>query len=310
MLSLLLPLTLRPASTIQCGTDDVTLCGVVTRLTGNQGLGQTLDVVLGTPLRIALILLVAVIVRRLVHRFIERLAVRVTAAHDGDTTAAQASRRALRARTLASVLQSVTVALVFVVATLMVLQELGYSVAPLLASAGVVGVALGFGSQSLVKDVVSGMFMIVEDQYGVGDMIDVGNDVSGVVEAVGLRVTRVRDVSGTVWFVRNGEILRVGNQSQGWSRAVVDVDVPLGTDVDRVERMLAQVAEQMRESPALAAALLDEPQVWGVESMSKDGLVIRVVVKTQPLQQWPVARELRRRISARFESEGINRATA
>ena len=149
------------------------------------------------------------------------------------------------------------------------------------------------------------MFMIVEDQYGVGDVIDAGNDVTGVVEGVGLRVTRVRDVTGTVWFVRNGEIQRIGNSSQGWSRAVVDVDVPLGTDVDRVEELLAEVAAQVRRSDGMAAALLDDPQVWGVESMTRDGLVIRVAVKTRPLQQWPVARELRRRINARLEAEGI-----
>lgn len=306
MLSLL---HLSPLSTTPCGTDDVTICGITVRLTGNKGLGRSLEVALGVPLRVVLILAVAVVARRLTHRFIVRLARRVTVA-DGagppaDGNGNHSPRRVLRARTLASVLQSVTTALVFVVATLMVLQELGLPIAPLLTSAGVVGVAVAFGAQSLVKDVVSGMFMIVEDQYGVGDVIDVGNDVSGVVEAVGLRVTRVRDVGGTVWIVRNGEILRVGNKSQGWSRAVVDVDLPPGVDVDRVEGILTEVAAQLRGSDELSATLLDDPQVWGVESMSRDNVVIRVVVKTQPLQQWAVARELRRLIITRLEADGI-----
>ena len=292
-----------PVATTPCTADDFTLCGLTYRATGNRALGRTLELVFGVPLRIILILLVAVVVRRLAHRFIDRLAERLTSS--GDDESNRSPRRALRALTLASVLQSVTTTLVFVVAVLMVLQELALPIAPLLTSAGVVGVALAFGAQTLVKDFISGMFMIVEDQYGVGDVIDVGNDVNGVVEAVGLRVTRVRDVHGTVWVVRNGEILRVGNKSQGWSRAVVDVDLPLGTDVDRVERMLEDVAQQLRENGTLAGALLDDPQVWGVESMDKDGLTIRVVVKTQPLQQWAIARELRRLISNRLDAENV-----
>jgi small conductance mechanosensitive channel len=287
-----------------CNPDDLTICGVTYNWTGNKGLGQTLEVLLGTPLHILIVIAIAVLARRALHRFIDRFTTRLTAGQ-GDGSAAHATRRALRARTIASVLQSVTTALVFVVAGLMVIQQIGYSVAPLLASAGVVGVALAFGSQSLVKDVVSGMFMIAEDQYGVGDVIDVGNGVSGVVETVGLRVTRVRDVNGTVWFVRNGEIQRIGNQSQGWSRAVVDVDVPRGVDIRRVERLMAEEGAEMRRDEAFATAMLDDPEVWGVESMTKEGLVIRLVVRTQPLQQWPVARELRRRITARFETEGI-----
>ena len=298
------PIALHQFATAACNRDDVTLCGLTVRVTGNRTLGRTLEVVLGVPLRVVLIVAVALLARRFLHRFIDRLAHRVTSSGE-ESNPNHSPRRGLRARTLASVLKSVTTTLVFVVAALMVLQELALPIAPLLTSAGVVGVALAFGAQSLVKDVVSGMFMIVEDQYGVGDVIDVGNDVSGVVEAVGLRVTRVRDVKGTVWVIRNGEILRVGNSSQGWSRAVVDVDLPPSVDVDRVEGILADVAGQLRASDELAPVLLEDPQVWGVETMTRDNLVIRVVVKTQPLQQWAVSRELRRLISTRLEAEGI-----
>jgi small conductance mechanosensitive channel len=218
------------------------------------------------------------------------------------------TRRQARARTLASVLRSVTTALITVIATLMVLQELDFSVAPLLASAGVVGVALGLGAQSLVRDVVAGMFMIVEDQYGVGDVVDVGS-ASGSVEAVGLRVTRLRDVNGTVWYVRNGEIMRVGNQSQGWSRAVLDVHVGYNEDIDRVEDVLLDTAQQVRVEPKFSAFILDDPEVWGVEELTSDAVVMRLVVTTLPTQQSTVARELRRRIKQRFDAEGIEMRT-
>jgi moderate conductance mechanosensitive channel len=181
-------------------------------------------------------------------------------------------------------------------------------VAPLLAGASIFGVALGFGAQSLVRDVVSGMFMIVEDQYGVGDVVDVGA-ASGSVEAVGLRITRLRDVNGTVWYVRNGEILRVGNQSQGWARAVLDVNVGYTEDIDRVQEILLETAQELRTDEQFAAFVIDEPEVWGVEALTVDGVVMRVVVKTQPLQQWVVARELRRRIKHRFDAEGIEMRT-
>ena len=301
---MLAPLSLTNPLADACAATDASFCGLFTRVTGNQDLARTLEVVLAPVLKLALIVLFAVLIRRWLHRLIDRTVSRVTAGDDG-SSAMLATRRALRARTLASVLQSVTTAIVFGVAALMALQEVGVPVAPLLASAGVLGVAVGFGAQSLVKDVLSGMFMIVEDQYGVGDVIDVGNGISGVVEAVGLRVTRLRDVNGTVWFVRNGEILRVGNESQGWSRAVVDIRIAPSTNVAHAQDVLAEEGSAMREDPRFSEAVLADPEVWGIESWDKDGLVIRVVVKTQPLQQWPVARELRRRVNARFEAEGI-----
>jgi len=181
-------------------------------------------------------------------------------------------------------------------------------VAPLLSIAGVFGVALGFGAQSLVRDVVSGMFMIVEDQYGVGDVVDVGA-ASGSVEAVGLRITRLRDVNGTVWYVRNGEILRVGNQSQGWARAVLDVNIGYNEDIDHAEEVLLETARRVQADERFRAFIVDEPEVWGVEALTTEGVVMRLVVKTQPLQQWVIARELRRRIKQRFDAEDIEMRT-
>ena len=141
--------------------------------------------------------------------------------------------------------------------------------APLIASAGILGVALGFGAQSLVKDFLSGIFMIFEDQYGVGDVIDAG-EASGTVEAVGLRVTRLRDVDGTVWYVRNGEIQRVGNMSQNWARTVLDVSVAYTEDLQRVRRVLQEVAHDLWYDDEYRGKIIEEPEVWGVQSLDPD----------------------------------------
>ena len=323
-----------------CTKTDVSVCGLVVRFTGNKTLGQVLDLILGTPLRLLLIIGFGVLVRRLLHRLIDRLSERIAAGAANSTPSPAAStgtgtggtiepgapgsagstspppvpnlllntRRQARSRTLAQVLRSITTIAVAVIVTLMALQELGFSVAPLLAGFSVFGVALGFGAQSLVRDVVSGMFMIVEDQYGVGDVVDVGA-ASGSVEAVGLRITRLRDVNGTVWYVRNGEILRVGNQSQGWARAVLDVNIGYTEDIDHAEAVLLETAQNLRTDERFAALVMDEPEVWGVEALTTDGVVMRVVMKTQPMQQWVVARELRRRIKMRLDAEGIEMRT-
>jgi moderate conductance mechanosensitive channel len=213
-------------------------------------------------------------------------------------------RRRQRTETLGSVLKSITSVVVFAVAVAMVLGELGFDLGPVLASAGILGVALGFGAQNLVKDYLNGMFMILEDQYGVGDAIDAG-EASGIVEAVGLRTTRLRSVDGTVWHIRNGEILRIGNMSQGWSRALLDISVAYNTDTDLATRVIKQVADGVWQDEELGKLVLEEPEVWGVENLGVDGMAIRLVVKTAPLEQWVVARELRRRIKTAFAEHGI-----
>ncbi len=205
---------------------------------------------------------------------------------------------------MGSLLKSIITGLIFTMVTIMVISELGYNVAPLIASAGVVGVALGFGAQSLVKDFLAGIFMIFEDQYGVGDVVDVG-EASGTVEAVGMRVTRLRDVNGTVWYVRNGEILRLGNMSQNWARTVLDIPVAYSEDLHRVREILREVAHAMWEDEDYQSVIIEEPEVWGVERWDPDGVTLRVTLKTAPLEQWAVAREMRERIKARFDYEGI-----
>ena len=215
------------------------------------------------------------------------------------------ARRVQRARTMGSVLKSISSIVVVTISLLMILPELGLDIAPLLASAGIIGVALGFGAQSLVKDFLSGIFMIFEDQYGVGDVVNVG-EASGTVEAVTLRVTRLRDVNGTVWYVRNGEILRVGNMSQNWARTVLDVPVSYKEDLARVRRVLQEVAHELWEDEDFKGQIIEEPEVWGVESMTPEAVTVRVTMKTAPLQQWNVAREMRERVKARFDHEDIS----
>jgi len=272
---------------------------------------------LDVPGKVVLILVLAVIIRWAAHRFIGRLTRRATeGAVPGVLARSKAGelladlgtrsreRRRQRAETMGSLLRSIASAAIWSIAFVMVLGVLGLPIAPLLTGAGVAGVALGFGAQTLVKDFLSGIFMILEDQYGVGDVVDVG-EASGTVEAVGLRVTRLRDVSGTVWYVRNGEILRVGNMSQEWARALLDVTVAYDADLDTVERILREEAFRLFEDSAYSDVILEEPEVWGVDRFDRDGAVVRTVLKTRPMHQWAVGRALRSRVLRRFDEAGI-----
>ncbi|MGQ7298013.1 mechanosensitive ion channel family protein [Quadrisphaera sp. KR29] len=312
----------RNASTNPCVVGDGSICGLLRDVGVSEGWARLLTGIGDTALRLVLIVVIGLVVRALLLRAIRHLSEGIATGqapprlrfrrHRGGAAqvrpeggAIAYERRAQRARTIGSVLTSVTTGTVFVIMVLLALGEFGVNLAPLIAGAGVLGVALGFGAQSLVKDFLSGLFLIAEDQYGVGDVVDLGGEASGTVEAVGLRVTRLRAVDGTLWYVRNGEILNVGNKSQGWARAVLDVDVAYGEDVGRVQRIIERTAQELSAEPEWSALVLEEPEVWGVEALSADAVVVRLVVKTVPLQQWTVARELRRRIKARFDAEGV-----
>jgi len=215
---------------------------------------------------------------------------------DGAAAQAEAAlvdeRRTQRVQALGAILRSAASVTIFAIAGFIILGDLGVNLAPLLASAGVVGVAIGFGAQSLVKDYLSGIFMLVEDQYGVGDVITVG-DATGTVENVTLRVTRMRDVNGIVWHIRNGTIDTVGNESQGWARAVIDFPVPFEADLTTIRDVLARTGEQMWNDPAWRSVMLEAPEVWGAQEITSDEVTMRIVVKTAPLRQWEVEREMR-----------------
>jgi small-conductance mechanosensitive channel len=218
-------------------------------------------------------------------------------------------RRKQRVRALGAILRSAASVTIFVIAGFAVLGDLGINLAPLLASSAVVGVAIGFGAQNMVRDYLSGIFMLVEDQYGVGDVITVG-DATGTVENVTLRVTRLRDVNGIVWHIRNGAIETVGNESQGWARAVIDFPVPFESDLVTIRNVLQGAGDRMWNEPTWRAVMLEAPEVWGAQEISTDEVVMRMVAKTAPLRQWEVEREMRARVKAALHQAGVYPAKA
>jgi small-conductance mechanosensitive channel len=307
-----------------CGADPSWICERVWDATGSEAWAQGVDVLVGRPAKIVLILAIAWLANRLVRRGVRRLtaqitdpgsqerihrlkrrAKRVRGARMAVDTGPLSLRAAARAQTLGDVLRSLASILIWSIAAITILGELGVNLGPLIAGAGIAGVAIGFGAQSLVKDFLSGVFMLVEDQYGVGDIIDAG-EASGTVEAVTLRTTRLRDVEGTVWHIPNGIIERVGNKSQQWARALLDINVAYGTDIDEAQQVIKQVADGLWRAPGWEGKILDEPEVWGIEQLGPDAIVIRLVVKTLPSEQFGVSRELRRRLSDAFYQADID----
>ncbi|MGW1994139.1 mechanosensitive ion channel family protein [Embleya sp. NPDC001921] len=263
-----------------------------------------------TPIRILVIILIALILRAVTRKLITQLVGRM--ANSGTDSSGRpvtgfllnAERRRQRAETVGSVLRSTASFVILGIAGLMVLGEFKVNLAPLLASAGIAGIALGFGARNLVTDFLSGMFMILEDQYGVGDLVDAGPATGTVVE-VGLRITKLRDVDGTVWYIRNGEIKRIGNKSQGWGTAKVDVQVGYHEDVDKVRAVIASTAEALAEVEPWNERVWGSANVVGMESVTADSVVLQVQIKTMPGQELPVARELRGRLKRAFDDAGI-----
>ena len=262
---------------------------------------RTGEFLLLRPLKIILILVVAMLVARLAARTTRKF---IRTGYHRAPVRPQTARAAQRGETIGEVAASVVRGAVMAVALLMVLDQLGVNLAPLIAGAGIAGLAIGFGAQSLVKDVITGLFIIMEDQYGVGDVVTLGT-ATGTVEDVSLRVTRLRATDGTVWFVPNGEIRQVGNSSMEWSRALIDVLISYDADVEAASAAILDEANKVDADPAWKDAVLEPPELWGVQAMDKDGITIRLVVKTAPRQQYAVARELRGRISRRLQREGI-----
>jgi moderate conductance mechanosensitive channel len=299
-----------------CGTkgNQSWACTTVFRITGDATAADVADA-LAKPIRIVFILVVAWIVvlvaRAIINRFVRHLSggvERLATLHPGvafiDTSRSTPERAARRATTIGAVLRSVTSVLIWSIALLTILDEVGVNLAPLLAGAGIAGIALGFGAQTLVRDFLSGLFMFVEDQYGVGDVVDVGL-ATGTVEALSLRTTRLRDVQGVVWHVPNGEIHRVGNKSMLWSRALIDVAIRYDADVDAAIGVIQEAANEIRRDEDFGHYILDEPDVLGIESLSPDRVVIRVVVRTRPQEEARVERALRARIKVALEAAGI-----
>jgi moderate conductance mechanosensitive channel len=254
----------------------------------------------GAPVAILVILIAALLLSRLAsrasHRWVEALIAR-------SSMPGRTARSAGRARTLAGVTASVVRLVVWTLAGLLVLGQLDIDLAPFLAGASIVGFALGFGAQSLVKDFLSGFFILAEDQFGVGDVVTLG-DSTGTVEELSLRVTRIRGTDGTVWFIPNGEIKKVGNSAKDWSRAIVDVMLATGADAAAATAAIADEISRFGDDPAWADALLDRPEVLGVEDIGPEGTTVRVSARTVPDKRASVARELRARIGTRLRRDG------
>lgn len=286
---------------MECGTHDL-VCKALHRLGLEGSAADNVESFIEGPFKIAFILVAAGILSR--HG--SRLAVRaVTRLGLANPLAEKSPRVGQRTATLARVAANTLRVAVWTVAALLVAGEVGINLGPLLAGAGIVGLALAFGTQSLVKDFVSGFFILAEDQYGVGDLITVG-PVTGTVEDVNLRVTSVRANDGTLWFVPNGEIRMVGNAAKDWVKAVVDVVVNRGADLARAIAAITEEVKGLAADPAWEEVLLDEPEVLGVESMGTEGVTVRVEVRTALGNRMRVARELRTRVGARLYAEGIS----
>jgi small conductance mechanosensitive channel len=210
-----------------------------------------------------------------------------------------------RTRTLGSILQNVVSVTIVVIAALLIVTVLAPNALGSLALlTAAVGAGLGFGAQNIVKDVLNGIFIVAEDQVGIGDVVDLGL-ATGIVEYVSVRVTHVRDVNGTLWYVRNGEITRIGNLSQGWSRVILDLSVATDSDIDEVEKAMLDTAKALAKDPKWRTRILEQPEVWGLESISGDALVIRLVMKTRANAKDDVARELRMRLKRTIDEMGI-----
>src|SRR5687768_9543594 len=240
----------------------------------------------GRSAKIALILVLALVFLRLGTRVAGRS---IRSIGTRSALREPSPRLEMRAETLAGVAISMVRIVVWTVAVLLVLEKFGLNLGPLLAGASIVGVAVGFGAQSLVKDFFSGFFILIEDQYAVGDLITIA-DQSGIVEEINLRVTRIRATDGTVWYVPNGEIRKVGNSTKEWGRAIVDVIVPRKSDLATATAVIGEEVAAVAADPTWADAVMEEPEILGVNAMGVDNVTVRVSVKTTPAQRLPLAR--------------------
>ena len=314
------------APDLACGSEPGFVCEWVWDVSGNERLAEIIGWSVERPLKVVLILLVAVVVNRLLKGTIDGVVNRLVESRSENESAAEsgalvtrvgrrarrltriherAERSRQRARTLGGLLRTTTTGAVYVLAVLLALGEIGFDLGPLIAGAGIVGFAIGFGAQSMVSDFIAGIFILVEDQYAEGDYVDLG-DASGTVERVNLRTTVLRDIAGAVWVVPNGEIRRVCNSSGlGFGKTVLDVDVAYDTDLDLAASVIKEVADELWRENLESATILEEPQIAGVQKFGADSITIRLVVKTDPGEQWATGRQLRARLKRAFDANGI-----
>ncbi len=214
------------------------------------------------------------------------------------------NEREKRAETIASIINTTSWIFFGIIVLFMILREFSFNLTPLLTGAGVAGVAIGFGAQSVIRDFLQGFFILAEDQLRIGDVVEIGEH-TGVVERITLRTTRLRSLDGNVHIIPNGEIKAVVNMTHGWSRALVDVDVAYKEDLDRVITIMENVAGGLQKEEKYKDFIVEKPQVLGVEKLADSGITIRLIVKTTPQKQWGIKRELRKRIKKAFDAAGI-----
>jgi moderate conductance mechanosensitive channel len=308
------------AADSDCWEESGSLCQFVYERFGeNEALANTSEWLIDKPLRILLILLLAWILSRLTRRWVKRLVARLITPPSSPierlerlgidipetlTPTITDPRRKSRADSISTVLTSTAIVSIWTVALITVLGIVGVQLGPLIAGAGIAGVALGFGAQSLVKDCIAGLFMLAEDQYGIGDVVDLGEAI-GVVEGISLRTTILRSLDGTVWHVPNGVVQRVGNLSQLWSVAVLDVDVAYQTDLVRARELLHEAANDVCEREDFAPHVIEAPTVLGVERLGADGITLRLTVKVEPGTQWSLQRAMREHVKDVFDAAAI-----
>ncbi len=308
------------AQSDECFDDSGTLCAwVYERTDGNESLANLVNWFIDRPFQILLVVIIALILARMARRWVKHLVQRIVAPNESAGAkierlgfdlpellepAGSDPRRQSRADSISVVLTSTTIVAIWTIAFLMILGIVGIQIGPLLAGAGIAGVALGFGAQSLVKDCIAGLFMLIEDQYGIGDVVDLG-EASGAVQEVSLRTTVLRSYDGTVWHVPNGVVQRVGNLSQLWSVALVEVDVAYATDLERARGLLLGAAEEVCAREEFTEHIVEPPIVPGVEALAADGVRIRLTVKVEPGTQWDLQRALREHIKVVFDREGV-----
>ncbi len=274
--------------------------------------------------QVALIIFVAMLLHWIIRRFIKRTVrgLQGERVQSGlsrlrnrtprvflDTDQTSSIRRAQRAETIGAILRSASAVIIVLVSVVAIMHALSLQLGPLVAGTTVLTAVLGFGAQNIVRDFLSGFFIVVEDQYGVGDYIDVGT-ANGTVESVSLRITRLRNADGTLWQIPNGEIKRVGNKSQKWSRSLVEFRVNLNADIDKVNEIISRVAHEIWKDPIVGAAILSEPEIWGPDAFDGEGVLFKIAIKTRPLEQWRLSRVVRSRVKAAFDDEGIRLASS
>ena len=276
-----------------------------------------IEFLIDRPLKAFVLVMLALVGVRLANRAITRFVSRLQPEQarealgilrDGslpDDTAPLRLRRAQRAETVGALLKSAAALIIWVLAMFAVLNQIGINLGALIAGASIVGIAVSFGAQNLVRDFLAGVFVLLEDQYGVGDLIDAGS-ATGRVEAVSLRSTQLRDIRGTLWHIPNGQVTRIGNFSQGWSQAVLDVEVADHVDIEATTALIEQAGAELRDDPALAGRILDDPQVWGVERISEGSVAIRIALRTSPRARQVVERQLRAHLKQVLEEHDIS----